>query len=176
MDQSLQKVKQLAELAEFAALIAVCSIFVIPIGPVPITLQTMVIALTGMFLGVKRGMLAVMLYIFAGCLGMPVFAGGKAGIGVLLGPTGGYLLGFIAKAGICGLVSANQRTWHIIILLLIGLVVAHAAGIIGLCLSLGRTPYQAMLIDAAFIPGDLLKTAAAFLLWRVITKCRNKHA
>ncbi|MGB8933246.1 MAG: biotin transporter BioY, partial [Anaeromyxobacteraceae bacterium] len=77
--------------ALLAACIAVGGWLQLPIGPVPITLQPLFILIAGYLLGPARGAAAVALYVLAGVLGMPVFAGGKAGLGVLLGPTGGYL-------------------------------------------------------------------------------------
>src|SRR5512133_1411896 len=86
--------------ALLAACIAAGAWLQLPIGPVPVTLQPLFIVLAGFLLGPARGAAAVALYVLAGVLGMPVFAGGKAGLGVLLGPTGGYLVGFILAAAV----------------------------------------------------------------------------
>ena len=79
----------------FAALLCVSSYVVIPIGPVPVTLQVLFVLLAGAVLGAKMGALSVVIWVMLGAFGLPVFAGGKAGPMVLLGPTGGYLLGFV---------------------------------------------------------------------------------
>ena len=99
----MDRIRHLAYAAEFAALIGLASFFVIPIGPVPITLQVLLIAFAGLFLGSRTAVLAVALYLLAGLVGLPIFAGGKAGLGVLLGPSGGYLVGFLFLACIAGL-------------------------------------------------------------------------
>lgn len=91
MSERRTSVKDIVLTADFAALIAAGSVFVLPVGPVPVTFQTLVIALAGLYLGPGPGMSAVALYILAGGIGVPVFAGGKAGLGVLFGPTGGIL-------------------------------------------------------------------------------------
>src|ERR671910_1051854 len=99
-----------------AALIVVFSAFValtaqveIPLRPVPITLQTLGVLLTGALLGSSRGVLALLLYLAEGAVGLPVFAGGAAGLAYMLGPTGGYLVGFVLAAGLVGWLA--ERGW-----------------------------------------------------------------
>ncbi len=161
-------IKTTVRTAAFAALIAAGSIFVIPVGPVPITLQTMVLALTGLVLGPRSAVMAVLLYILAGCIGMPVFAGGKAGLGVLFGPTGGYIAGWIPMACLCGIAGMQKKLWAVFALLLLGLAVTHICGIAGLCIALKRTLAQALAIDAVFLPGDLIKAFAAVAVWKLL--------
>jgi len=81
-----------------AALIAVCSWISIPFGPVPFTLQTMAIFIVLMSIGGKRGLVSIICYLLLGAVGVPVFAGFKGGIASLIGPTGGFLIGFIFVA------------------------------------------------------------------------------
>ena len=89
------KTRDMALCALFAALLAVCAWLVIPAGDVPFTLQTFgVFAALGL-LGGKRGTIAIAVYLLLGAVGAPVFAGFKGGVGVLLGPTGGYIVGFL---------------------------------------------------------------------------------
>jgi biotin transport system substrate-specific component len=85
-----------------AALTAIGSRIAIPFWPVPVTLQVFFVLLCGVTLGRKWGALAQAEYVGAGAIGLPVFAGGKAGLAALLGPTGGYLVGFIAAAYVTG--------------------------------------------------------------------------
>ncbi|MBQ9248015.1 MAG: biotin transporter BioY, partial [Ruminococcus sp.] len=89
---SKNAVKDLVFTAMFAALIAVCSILSIPIGEVPITLQTFAVCLAAAMLGWKRGTLSVLIYVLLGAVGVPVFAGMTGGVGILAGPTGGYII------------------------------------------------------------------------------------
>ena len=84
----------------FAALMAICSFITIPLGftPVPINLATLGVFLTGGILGKKYGSISLIVYILLGAVGVPVFAGFKGGLGVLAGPTGGYIIGYLAAA------------------------------------------------------------------------------
>ena len=78
-------------------------------SPIPTSGQTLGVALVGGWLGAKRGPLTVALYLLAGSLGLPVFAGGSAGWQKLVGPTGGYLFGFLAGAWVMGAITKNHR-------------------------------------------------------------------
>jgi len=86
----------------FSTLTALGAYISIPISHVPITLQTFFVYLAGAILGSKLALLSQIIYILIGIIGFPVFAYGKAGFGVLIGPTGGYLIGFIIGAYIIG--------------------------------------------------------------------------
>lgn len=103
MENSRSKTLTLTYIALSAALIAVCSWISIP-TTVPFTLQTFAVCLVTALLGTKRGIFAVIVYICLGAVGFPVFSGFKGGFGVLLGTTGGYIIGFIFTALIVGLV------------------------------------------------------------------------
>src|SRR3989339_566072 len=96
--------KPLVFAALFAALLAAVAWFKIPLPftPVPITLQTLVVLLSGAVLGPYYGALSMILYVAVGALGLPVFAGGGSGIGALLGPTGGYLFSYFIAAFFIG--------------------------------------------------------------------------
>lgn len=91
------KTQDIVYIGIFAAIIAICSWITVP-GAVPFTLQTFGVFTTVGILGGRRGTLAVLAYIFLGMIGLPVFAGFKAGIGVLFGTTGGYIVGFLFSA------------------------------------------------------------------------------
>lgn len=86
----------------FAAAIGVLSQFTIPFGPIPLTLQTFAVGFVVTVLGKKTGTLAILVYLLMGFIGLPVFAGGSAGIGVVFGPTGGFLVGFIFNGLVTG--------------------------------------------------------------------------
>ena len=89
--------------------VAVCSRIEIPIQPVPITGQTLAVLLLGALLGTKRGSISVVGYLGMGASGLPVFAGGASGAARLIGPTAGYLIGFVAAAVVVGWLS--ERGW-----------------------------------------------------------------
>ena len=94
--------------ALMAALTAVCSWMTIP-ATVPVTLQTFAVFLTLMVLGGKTGTVSILLYICIGAAGVPVFAGFKGGLSVLVGPTGGYILGFLFCSKCFGLFCSSYR-------------------------------------------------------------------
>lgn len=164
----------IASIGVFAALIAVCAwipaVYVAFI-PVPLTLQTLMITLTAIVLGPWKGVGAVALYIVVGLLGVPIFAGYKGGLGVLAGPSAGYLLSFLALSLIVGSFSllAQRRRGFARVLLLavgafVGLVVNHAFGIFGMMLNARLSMNAAVAADAIFIGGDLLKAGLAVAL------------
>lgn len=111
-----------------AALIAVCAWITIPLT-VPITLQTMGVCLVASLFGAKRGTFATVVYILLGAIGVPVFSGFKAGFGVLLGSTGGYIIGFIFTSIIVGLVSdKTNRLWALVVSMVVGILVCYTFG------------------------------------------------
>ena len=97
-------VQDMVLIAVFPALIAICSWITIPAmaGQVPFTLQTFAIFVAAGFLGTKKGTLSVVVYVLLGLVGVPVFAGFSGGLGMVIGPTGGYIVGFIFTALIIG--------------------------------------------------------------------------
>jgi biotin transport system substrate-specific component len=160
----------LALIAVFAALIAAFSLTpAIPVGPyVPVTLQTLAVVLAGLVLGPWRGFLATLLYLAVGFAGLPVFAGGAAGIAVLGKPSVGYLLAFPVGALVAGALAQVFARWRgakqYLGLFLAGLaasLVIHAAGIVGLMLVAKMDLGKAFLTDLIFWPGDLAKMFVA---------------
>lgn len=154
----------------FAALTAAGAYIHIPVpfSPVPITLQVFFVLLAGCILKSKWGSLSMIVYTLLGIAGLPVFAGGSSGIGVLLGPTGGYIFGFIMAAYIIGkfserteksgrpalLVNTLNMSAGILVIYLCGVLQLMMVTKIGLgaAFTLGVIP---------FLPGEIIKTAAA---------------
>jgi len=154
----------------FAAVTALgaAASFPLPFSPVPVTLQTFAVVLAGAMLGPIWGPISQVLYIGAGISGMPVFAGGLAGPGVLAGPTGGYLVGFVVAAWLAGLVTRPGVSWP---RLLLGLGAAHIAvfvcGVSQLMLFTGQSPRLAIELGVLpFLPGLLVKVLAGAGLLR----------
>ena len=98
----MSKVQAMARVALMAALLCVAAQFALPVGTVPVTIQTLLVALCGVVLGPRLGMLTVFLYLLLGAVGLPVFAGGTGGLAKLASPTGGFLIGFVPMAALCG--------------------------------------------------------------------------
>jgi biotin transport system substrate-specific component len=111
LPQRISWPKELSVVIGAALFLAIASQISIPLQPVPLTFQSITVLLIGMALGPRLGGYAVALYLVAGSLGLPVFANFYSGIGVFMGPSGGYLIGFLPAAVISGYLA--QRNWTI---------------------------------------------------------------
>ena len=158
--------------AMFTAIIAVCSMISIPVGEVPITLQTFAVCIAAALLGRKRGTLSVLIYILLGAVGVPVFSGMTGGIGVLAGPTGGYIIGFFFSAlamwGIERLF--GNGTVCLLFSMLAGLFICYAFGTLWFMVVYTRQNGPVSLAAVLgwcvipFIIPDLVKIAVALLI------------
>lgn len=156
----------------FAVATVIGARFEIPHVPVPYTLQTLVVLLSGAFLGARNGALSQLLYVAAGILGAPVFAGGAFGFAIILGPTGGYLIAFPIAAAVVGLLIPRANS-------LLTTVLAMAAGL-AIVFSLGTIHLWAFSIHdmgtaikaglLIFSWWDLLKLSAAAMIYREVAK------
>lgn len=150
-----------------AALTAVGAFLSIPIGPVPIVLQSLFILLAGLLLGRTWGTVSVGIYLLAGAFGLPVFAGGSGGLGRFFGPTGGYLLGFLPAVYITGLISEKRKTNVLtdVFAMICGSALIYAFGVSWLKIITGMELNKAAAAGMLpFLPGDALKiVAAAFI-------------
>jgi len=98
----------------FSVITAIAAQFTVPVKPVPFTLQTVMVILAGAFLGARYGAYSQLLYLLAGCLGFPVFAGVSFGVMQLFGPTGGYLLSFPIAAFITGYLIEKNKNYFFV--------------------------------------------------------------
>lgn len=123
------RTRDIAYIAIFTALMAVCSWISIPTA-IPFTLQTMAVFLAVGLLGGKRGTIAVAAYVLLGAVGAPVFANFSGGVGILLGQTGGYILGFIGSALLMWALerSLGGKLWGLGLSMVLGLLVCYAFG------------------------------------------------
>jgi len=165
------KTIDMAYIALFAVLMAVCSWISIP-AVVPFTLQTFGVFVAVSVLGGKRGTLAVVLYLLMGIVGLPVFAGFSGGLGVLLGSTGGYIIGFIVMAVIAGLFIDNcRKPWIQLIGMVVGTIVCYLFGTVWFCIVAGYTFQAALAVCVIpFIPADLVKMIIAMIIGPMIKK------
>lgn len=157
--------------ATFVLLTALGAYATVPVpgSPVPVTLQTLFVSLAGVLLGARLGAVAMTSYVLVGLMGAPVFSGG-GGPGVLLGPTGGYLLAFPLAAAVTGVLAPRAAatsplaTLQLGAAILLGTFVVFAGGFAQLSLLLGD-PLRAFAIGVApFLIGDVVKTALALLI------------
>ncbi len=166
--------RDLVRCALAAALIAVCAWITVP-GAVPFTLQTFAVFLTLGLLGGAQGTVAVLCYVLLGLVGLPVFSGFRGGIGVLLGSTGGYILGFLASALVYWLIVRRSRAlWRCGLGMAAGLITCYAFGTVWFVTVYTRTSgamtYSAALAACVlpFILPDALKIAMALVLTRTL--------
>jgi len=159
----LETVRGMVYASLLAALTGASGLFAFPIGPVPITLQVLFVLLSGGLLGPKWGPASMAIYLLMGLAGLPVFAGGTSGIGRLLGPTGGYLAGFLVASLAVGLLAAKTRSFpRLLAAMVVGLAVIYGLGVCWLSLS-ARMPWGRALVLGVlpFLPADALKLVIA---------------
>lgn len=163
--KSRSRIYCLSMIALMTAVICVLAPMSVPIGPVPISLTNLAIYLSLYLLGWKRGTAAYLVYILLGMVGMPVFSSFRGGVGHLLGPTGGYIIGFIPMALLAGL--AISKSGNRIVQLLgmaVGTVIAYAFATAWHCVSTGSAVLPALALCVfPFIPFDLAKMAFVML-------------
>ena len=173
--------------------VAVCAQIQVPLWPVPVTGQTFAVLVVGMAFGWRLGGATLLLYLAEGAVGLPVFAKFAAGPGVLAGPTGGYIVGFVLAAGVIGYLAQrgwDRNVWRTAIAMLIGNVVIYIPGLIWLGMFYAGPGAQYVANTGAataagaaiaggltpFLLGDALKLALAAALfpfaWRLVSKHR----
>jgi biotin transport system substrate-specific component len=165
---SYPRTRGIALAATFAALLSVTSPISIPIGPVPITLQVFLVYLAAALLGPNYGALSILIYLALGVAGLPVFAGLSGSTAVILGPTGGYLFGFLVASFLGGAVARHRSSSRgadsikVSASAIISLVVIYALGVLWLMNSLHLDIYRGLALGAIpFIPVDLVKAIVA---------------
>lgn len=138
----------------------------IPLNPVPVTGQTLGVLLVGMALGWRQGGLALLTYLIEGLIGLPVFANHTAGLAIVLGPTGGYLVGFIAAAMLVGYLA--EHGWDRMpittaLAMVLGNAVIYLFGLAWLAHTFFALPFNTILSFGLypFLVGDLIKLAIA---------------
>ncbi|MCG5234979.1 biotin transporter BioY [Xanthobacter oligotrophicus] len=171
--------RTLVRIALIAALIAALG-FVPPIymplaAGVPITAQSLGVMLAGLLLGARAGAAAVALFVFVVLLGAPLLAGGRGGLGILAGPTAGFLIGYIAGAYVVGFLAERLKLPALASALVAsvvgGILVVYLFGIPVLAAAAGIGLSKAVIGAAVFLPGDLVKAVGAAVL--VTTVLRN---
>jgi len=176
-------VRNLLLISGFSALTALSAQSPFYIGPVPSPGQPFAVLLAGALLGSKRGALSQLTYLAVGAMGAPVFAGWMGGPAVLLGPTGGYLVGFVAAAFVVGLLAErgwDRRIWSMALAMLIGSIVIYAFGLTWLASWLARFSPESSVLAVGlypFIPGDSIKLVLAAVAlpsgWALVNRFRG---
>ena len=155
--------------ALFAALTAAGAFIAIPVGPVPIVLQNMFAVLSGLILGPLMGSAALGLYLLAGIINLPVFAGGTGGIARFAGPTGGFLVGYLLAAFTAGMIAGKPGMKislpRLILAVTAGLLILYVPGLLWLKTRLNLGWFATFMAGfVPFIAGDIVKGIAAVLI------------
>ena len=167
------KLRMTAYSALFTALIIIGGYISIPIpiSPIPIVLADFFVMMAGLFMGYKWGAGSVMLYVFLGFVGLPIFAGGKAGLSVIVGPTGGFVFGYLLMAFLIGFISTRGKGSFIknLAALIVGNISLYTVGILGLKISMDLSIGKAIAVGLfPFIIGIVIKVAALLILARIL--------
>jgi len=178
---STSRIRNLTTAALLAALTAALGPLAVPFGPVPLTFQTFCVALAALLLPPAWAAGSMALYVALGAAGLPVFAKGAAGLSVVTGPTGGYLVGFIVAAGIGSLVRLGLRKagassvvadiGSVITLL----TIVYGLGTAWLAISLNMSLPQAAAVGVApFVIGDIVKVAVAIPIATAVRRALDR--
>ncbi|MCI8299350.1 MAG: biotin transporter BioY [Lachnospiraceae bacterium] len=166
-------VRQLAVIGVMTAVTCILAPFSIPIGPVPVSLTNLAIYFSLYVLGMKKGTISYLVYLLIGFIGVPVFSGFTSGPEKLLGPTGGYLIGFIPMAVLAGiLIDKFSNNWIIAFLgMAAGTIICYGFGTAWLAYQ-AHLDWKAALFAGVipFIPGDVIKIALAAAAGPVIRR------
>lgn len=170
------KTKNITQISLFVALTVICAQISLPFGVIPFTLQTFAFFLSAAVLGFKNGIICNLIYLFLGIVGLPVFSGFRGGIGIIFGPTGGYLWGFLVSSAVIGLIADRCKKSLIITFLsmILGLSLCYIIGILQYTLLYtdGIGGFKAAFITCVlpFIPTDAVKI---FLAATICKKIKN---
>ena len=159
----------LTQIGMFAALTAIGAFITIPVGPVPITLQSLFVLLSGIILGSRKAMLSQVAYIMLGLIGLPIFSGFSGGFQHILKPSFGFLIGFVAAAYVAGKFTEKEKTFRSFILAVFSAtVVMYIIGlpymyyILNIMLAKNFSIMQVLNMGMfMFIPADTLKAVIA---------------
>lgn len=159
------KARELTKIALCVALLCSSAYIAIPLPltPAPIVLLTLVLNIIGLILNPKEAFLVTLVYVLLGVIGVPVFAGGTAGIGVLFGPTGGFILAYMVAAPLMSIVKGKSNDFkrYLISTIGFGMITLYVFGTIFMCLVLKVGIMESLTMAVfPFIIGDLVKCVA----------------
>ena len=159
--------------------LAILSNIRIPIWPVPITMQTLGIFAIAFTFGYRRGALSILLYILTGIFGVAVFSGYKSGISAIMGPTGGYIIGFLAMVLVVGYMvekGMGRNIKSVILVLFIGQSVLYLFGLMGLWMYLNVGILEILKLGLfPFLIGDVIKAILAVSIFPATFRSLNNH-
>ena len=172
------KIKNITQISIFTAILCIISPLSIPLVPVPISLSSCIICIFSILFELKKTFLGILLYIIIGCIGMPVFSNFSSGFGVLLGSTGGYIVGyfFLAFFTYLGNKFGEKYFAHkilklsvLLINIIIGNLICYTLGIFWFSYVNKTSIYTAILVGVVpFIFGDLIKIIFSIMITKAL--------
>lgn len=172
-DNKKSNISDIVIIGFFVAVIAVCSQIVIPFGQIPFTLQTVGVFLSASLLGSRRATCSVFVYILLGAVGLPVFSAFSGGLGFLLGPTGGYIIGFLFTAFVVGFITEKLgKTVGVLALsMTIGILLCYAFGTAWFCVIMKKDVLYGLLCCVVpYIIPDIVKIVATIFITQRLDK------
>jgi len=169
-------IRDLSYISLFATLISVSGYILIPLpfSTIPVTAQTLAVMLTGSLLPARHAFLSLLIFLLMGIIGLPVFSGGTAGLGIIMGKTGGFLIGFLIGAALISVLKGKKPGFLRLLTVnaIGGIIVIYSFGVLWLSYITGIEISKAIMFGALpFIPGDIIKVIISAL----ITLRLNKH-
>ena len=162
--------------ALMACFICICAQIAIPLGGVPLTLQTFAVAFCGYMLGKYKGVFACLIYLSLGAIGLPVFSGFGGSLAFLFGPTGGFLFGFLILSFFCGMITNKASSGIVFLISLIGLFLCHLTGVLWFAhISSISFAKSFLLTSLPYLLKDILSLIFARILFRKISSRLPKH-
>lgn len=161
-----RQIRDMTKIALMTAVMCILGPLSVQIGPVPLSFTNLAVFFSIYLLGTKRGTISYIIYMLLGIVGLPVFSGFQGGFGKLFGNTGGYIIGFIFMAVICGIFIdtwPKKKILHFVGMAL-GMAVCYLFGTVWYA-GLAKCPFQSALAVCVlpFLPGDLIKMTAALI-------------
>ncbi|NLO89378.1 MAG: biotin transporter BioY [Clostridia bacterium] len=167
--------RRLVYAALFAAVTAALGLLIIPLYPVPVTGQSMGPMLAGSILGSRTGALSLIVFDLLAAAGIPVLSGGRGGLGIILGPTGGYILSWPVAAYVIGKIVECRRNKNLLLYIIAnivgGIAVVYAVGVPWLAVQQGLDIKTAFIEGALiFLPGDMVKVIVASIAAQAVSR------
>lgn len=171
-------IKEMTKIGLFSSLTAIGAFISLPLGPVPITLQTFFVLLSGVILGSKNAFSSMTIYLFLGLSGLPVYAGGTGGFQAILKPSFGFLIGMVVSSFVVGKIyEIKKNNIYLLISLIVGTIVIYIIGlpymyyILNVMLAKNFSVLKIFQIGMfLFIPGDIVKILFAYFLGKKLIK------